>query len=143
MKSNKIKILSVILVVFMFIFAVMHLNSREEVPENALQISTGDQTYLVDISKLEYEQVTGTRVNGKGDENSKRSVSNVVQIMVEYSSTYTFTDDLGRTVSVENPQKVAALLGSYADMWFWQEGQYLHPRMMHGMISSFLWQMMP
>ena len=183
MKSNKIKILSVILVVFMIIFAVMHLNSREEVPENALQISAGDQTYLVDISKLEYEQVTGTRVNGKGeeisvegqgillkdileqekisdfykvtvvaddsyqvdltaeeinedgkvyflyeeeelrlivfgDENSKRSVSNVVQIMVEYSSTYTFTDDLGRTVSVENPQKVAALLGSYADMWF-------------------------
>lgn len=31
---------------------------------------------------------------------------------------YTFTDDLGRTVTVENPQKVAALLGSFADMWF-------------------------
>lgn len=29
----------------------------------------------------------------------------------------TFTDDLGRRVTVENPQRVAALLGSYADMW--------------------------
>ena len=29
----------------------------------------------------------------------------------------TFTDDLGREVTVKNPQRVAALLGSYADMW--------------------------
>lgn len=184
MKSNKIILLSAVLVVVMLFFAVLHLNSREEVPENALQIHAGNETYLIDITKLDYEQVTGSRINGKGeeipiegqgillkkileqkdisafykviivaddsyqvevfadeieedekvyllyedgalrlvvfgDENSKRSVSNVVQIMVEYSAdTYTFTDDLGRTVTVENPQKVAALLGSYADMWF-------------------------
>lgn len=30
----------------------------------------------------------------------------------------TFTDDLDREVTVENPQRVAALLGSYADIWF-------------------------
>lgn len=30
---------------------------------------------------------------------------------------YTFIDDLGREVTVENPQRVAALLGSFADMW--------------------------
>lgn len=29
----------------------------------------------------------------------------------------TFTDDLGRKVSVENPQRVAALIGSFAEMW--------------------------
>ena len=29
----------------------------------------------------------------------------------------TFTDALGRTVAVENPQRVAALLGSFADVW--------------------------
>ena len=29
----------------------------------------------------------------------------------------TFTDDLGREVSVSSPERVAALLGSYADMW--------------------------
>ena len=28
-----------------------------------------------------------------------------------------FTDDLGREVSVENPQRVAALLGSFAQVW--------------------------
>ncbi len=30
---------------------------------------------------------------------------------------YTFTDALGREISVENPQRVAALLGSFADIW--------------------------
>ena len=28
-----------------------------------------------------------------------------------------FTDDLGRTVTVENPQRVAVLLGSFAQVW--------------------------
>ena len=40
---------------------------------------------------------------GKEDENKVES--------------YTFTDDLGREVTVNNPQRVAALLGSYAEMW--------------------------
>lgn len=30
---------------------------------------------------------------------------------------YTFTDDLGRTVTVSSHEKTAALLGSYADIW--------------------------
>ena len=29
----------------------------------------------------------------------------------------TFTDALGRTVTVENPKRVAALIGSFADVW--------------------------
>lgn len=29
----------------------------------------------------------------------------------------TFTDDLGRTVTVESPERVAALIGSFADIW--------------------------
>ena len=36
---------------------------------------------------------------------------------------YTFTDDLGREVTVENPQRVAALLGSFADMWVLAGGE--------------------
>ena len=33
------------------------------------------------------------------------------------ASTYTFTDDLGREVTVESYERVAVLLGSYADVW--------------------------
>ena len=28
-----------------------------------------------------------------------------------------FTDDLGRTVTVDSPKRVAALIGSFADVW--------------------------
>jgi len=31
---------------------------------------------------------------------------------------FTFTDDLGREVTVTSPQRVAALLGSFADIWY-------------------------
>ena len=36
----------------------------------------------------------------------------------ENDNSVTFTDDLGRTVTVNNPKRVAALLGSYADVWY-------------------------
>ena len=35
----------------------------------------------------------------------------------EQTAGYTFTDDLGRTVTVESCDRVAALLGSFADIW--------------------------
>ena len=37
----------------------------------------------------------------------------------------TFTDDLGRTVTVDDPQRVAALLGSFAQIWQLAGGQVI------------------
>lgn len=42
---------------------------------------------------------------------------------VESESAVTFTDDLGRSVTVEQPQRVAALLGSFAQVWMLAGGQ--------------------
>lgn len=39
------------------------------------------------------------------------------------SSAVTFTDDLGRTVTVDSPQRVAALLGSFAQVWLLAGGE--------------------
>lgn len=39
------------------------------------------------------------------------------------SEGFTFTDDLGRTVTVDSPQRVACLLGSFADIWHLAGGQ--------------------
>lgn len=36
---------------------------------------------------------------------------------------YTFTDDLGRTVTVNEPRRVACLLGSFADVWVLAGGE--------------------
>lgn len=35
----------------------------------------------------------------------------------EESTAVTFVDDLGRTVTVDSPERVAALIGSFADIW--------------------------
>ena len=41
----------------------------------------------------------------------------------EAGAGYTFTDDLGRTVTVDAPERVACLLGSFADVWYLAGGQ--------------------
>ena len=38
---------------------------------------------------------------------------------------YTFTDDLGRTVTVDSPERVACLLGSFADIWHLAGGEVI------------------
>lgn len=70
MKTNKVKILVIALVILTIIAALLHLNTRKVVAEGTLLISAGGETITVDISKFEYEQVTGTRVNGKGEEHT-------------------------------------------------------------------------
>ena len=38
---------------------------------------------------------------------------------------FTFTDDLGRTVTVDSPQRVACLLGSFAEIWVLAGGEVI------------------
>lgn len=40
-----------------------------------------------------------------------------------FSDGVTFTDDLGRSVTVDNPRRVAALLGSFAQIWMLAGGE--------------------
>ena len=50
---------------------------------------------------------------------------------------YTFTDDLGRTVTVEQPERVAALIGSFADVWCLAGGQDTLAAAAHDAWTSF------
>ena len=45
--------------------------------------------------------------------------------VTESANAVTFTDDLGRTVTVSNPQRVACLLGSFAEVWQLAGGQVI------------------
>ena len=45
--------------------------------------------------------------------------------VTENANAVTFTDDLGRTVTVSNPQRVACLLGSFAEVWQLAGGQVI------------------
>uniref|UniRef100_UPI00405724C5 ABC transporter substrate-binding protein n=1 Tax=Agathobacter sp. TaxID=2021311 RepID=UPI00405724C5 len=44
--------------------------------------------------------------------------TNKTESASEQTHKVTFTDDLGREITVENPKRVAALLGSFVDIWY-------------------------
>ena len=68
MKSHKVAILTIVLVIITAIAAIVHLSTRKEIPEHALLISVNEKEILLDADKFEYEKVSGIRVNGKGEE---------------------------------------------------------------------------
>lgn len=68
------------------------------------------------------EEQTGSRTEGQtgGQADSQpegQGESQAGQPDAGADAAYTFTDDLGREVTVESYERVATLLGSYADMW--------------------------
>ncbi len=68
MKTRKALIFVIGLLLLTAVAAGAHLLTRDQVTEGCVQLLYGEKSYEVEISKLEYEQVTGTRVNGKGEE---------------------------------------------------------------------------
>jgi len=68
MKKHRAIIFIVILLLITGVMAFVHFNTREEVPEGAIEVIVGEEVQIVDITKLSYEKVEGTRVNGKGEE---------------------------------------------------------------------------
>ena len=68
MKKHKVIILAAVLVVLTVVAAMVHLNTRKVVAEGTLNVVSGANEINLDISKFEYEQVTGVRMNGKGEE---------------------------------------------------------------------------
>lgn len=67
-KLNKAVLLIVVLLAITAIAAVVHLSTREDVAEGTVLIQAGEESYEVQLAELDYEHVTGTRVDGKGDE---------------------------------------------------------------------------
>lgn len=53
----------------------------------------------------------------KNDHSQDTAIGTESGTNTEAESGYTFTDDLGRTVTVTSCRRTAALLGSYADVW--------------------------
>ena len=68
MKKHKVKLFAAVLVILTVVAAILHLNTREVVAEGTLQLKAGETTMNLDISEFDYQQVTGVRMNGKGEE---------------------------------------------------------------------------
>ena len=67
MKTNKVKIFVIGLAVLVVLAAVLHLSTRKVVAEGNLSVTVKGAETTLDISKFTYKQVTGTRMNGKGE----------------------------------------------------------------------------
>ena len=68
MKKNRLIIFALILVIITAFATVLHLSTREEVVEGHLKLTIGDKETTTDLDDFEYEQLSGVRVNGKGEE---------------------------------------------------------------------------
>lgn len=68
MKKNRLMIFAFVLVAVTAIVATIHLNTRDEVAEGQIKLINGDKEITVNLNDFEYEQLSGIRVNGKGEE---------------------------------------------------------------------------
>lgn len=59
-----------ILLLALAVLTILHLSTREQVPENVLAIHVGDEVRFLDLNKLSLVPVQGIVVNGKGEEKS-------------------------------------------------------------------------
>ena len=99
MKKSKVVFLILILVALTGVLAAVHLTTRDKVGENEVQLTYQDKTYSVEYKKLDLEQVTGTRVNGKGEEKKVEASGILLRKLLEeknieeYSQVTVVSDD--------------------------------------------------
>lgn len=109
MKKHRAIIFIAILLIITGIMTMIHLRTREEVPEGAIEVTSGEDTSIVDITELSYETVTGIRVNGKGEE-------------IEVEASGILLKDVLEGVGVTKADKVSVLADdSYSAELTWEE----------------------
>ena len=99
MKKSKVVFLILILVVLTGVLSIIHLTTRNKVGDYEVQLTYKDKTYSVEYKKLNLEQVTGTRVNGKGEEKKVEAPGILLREVLEekgieeYSQVTVVSDD--------------------------------------------------
>lgn len=91
MKTRKTLIFITVLLAITGIVAFAHLSTREEVPENGIQVTVGEEKVILNIEKLSYEEVTGTYVTGKGEEREVNSPGILVKDVLSEAGVENYT----------------------------------------------------
>lgn len=69
MKQRKIEIAIIaVLIFFTAVLAAVYINTRDNVPKGTIAVIKDGQTEYIRLDELELYDVTGTVVNGKGEE---------------------------------------------------------------------------
>lgn len=108
MKKYKAIFLIVALAVLTGIAALFHFNTRNEVSEGTVELIYQEENYVLNLEELEYEQVSGVRINGKGEEKpvegqgiSLKEVLDMYEITDYSKVTITSDDSYSAEVSVD------------------------------------------
>lgn len=99
MKKKIIAILA-ILAALLLVLTAVRLITREQIPEGALAVHMGEKTSYITLDQLNSQQITGTLINGKGQEKQVdasgvplKSVLEAAIIPAEQIHTVTLTAD--------------------------------------------------
>lgn len=99
MKKKIIAILA-ILAALLLVLTAVRLITREQIPEGALAVHMGEKTSYITLDQLNSQQITGTLINGKGQEKQVdasgvplKSVLEAAKIPAEQIHTVTLTAD--------------------------------------------------
>lgn len=69
MKSKKrLTVIVICALVIAAALAVVHLATRTDVPAHAIRVESGENITFIDLEKISTGRITGTVVNGKGEE---------------------------------------------------------------------------
>ena len=77
------------------------------------------------MKKIIYLILLSLFLTGCGNKDTQSDLETVQKVEEEAGWDYVFTDVLGRTVVVNQPKRVAALLGSFADIWYLAGGEVI------------------
>lgn len=91
-KVNKAVILIVVLLVLTGAAAILHLSTREKVADGTIQLINGQETLEIAFSELPMDQVTGKRINGKGEEKEVNAPGISVQNLLNLKEVDTFAE---------------------------------------------------
>ena len=73
MKHKKVVLgIIAVLVLLTAVLAVVHLSTRDKVPEGSLMINYNGESRYIRVDELDLVEVSGTVVNGKGEEKEVR-----------------------------------------------------------------------
>ncbi|QNM05418.1 hypothetical protein [Qiania dongpingensis] len=68
MKNKRVMFFILALLALVAILSAVHLNTRDTAVQGTVQVSYNEENFVLDYNKWQYKQVSGIRINGKGDE---------------------------------------------------------------------------
>lgn len=117
MKNRKLYLITLVLVVLVSVFAVVHLSGRDQIAENTVQLTANGETHEISLSGLNCEPVSGVRINGKGEEISVEGQGIALPLLLEqynvddYSTVTVISDDsYSAEIAVEEAENACFML---------------------------------